>query len=275
VEPWTGGRWGSPCVIMGAGAMVCSVALAVGDVSDALAALFFVGGVALIIFGTVGDRLLKGTVEFPGAGKIAIELAQAQTAREVTTTLAAADDLPVTEMAPNDDDEVTSLLLADRVLDALFGVTVEPLEDCTFQLYLYDPYADLLLPIVRPGHPGPSPGFESGQGAVGEAWATGEYVVATGPAASDDTFNLSAEQQRRYRDVTVAAAVPVTNAAGRIIGVVSGFSTDEDSALASYDGYAMHVFLAEAAARVLIDLLKWFSDGYDGEGGRETRWSAR
>ena len=90
-----------------------------------------------------------------------------------------------------------------------------------------------------------------------------------------DTFGLTDEQMRRYRDVTVVASVPVTNAAGRLIGVVSGSSTSDTSALATSDGLEAQIFLAQAAARVLVDLLKWFSDGYDDLGEKESAWSAR
>ena len=296
VEPGSHGRWSSPCVLTGAGAMVSGAAMAVGSVSDPLAGLFFAGGAFMVLIDTFGSRLLKGTFDLGAAGKFQFELAQAQEAREITTSAAATEgpttdgaEVLVPEMEPgvsgepaqaepeagNEEDDLTRWLLADTLLQELFLRPNPDLQDCRFQLYLFDPDLELLLPILEPGHPGRSPGFEPGQGAVGEAWSSGDYVVATGLAVRDDTFGLSQEQQERYQDVSVAAALPITNGAGRTIGVVSGSSKHDNSTLDTDDGFAALVFLAEAAARVLIDLLKWFSDGYDTEGGRETRWSAR
>jgi len=131
------------------------------------------------------------------------------------------------------------------------------------QLYLHDEERELLLPILPPGHLGISPGFAPGQGATGVAWQTEEYVVAEGSAVADDIFGLSPEQKERYRDLAAVAAMPVTNTAGRVIGVLSAASRDSGGALLSGLGFEQHVFLAEAAARILIDLLKWFDDTYD------------
>ncbi len=64
--------------------------------------------------------------------------------------------------------------LEELLLDILPLDPVDPVDDCRFQLYLFDPEVNLLLPILEPGHPRPSPGFAPGQGAVGEAWQTGE-----------------------------------------------------------------------------------------------------
>ena len=259
---------------MGVGAMVGSVALGVANVSDALAGLFFAGGVILVLVETFGDRLLKGKLELGSAGKFEFELAQEE-ARVVTTTIASTPD-PVLEVAPDQEDDATRWLLADVLFKQLFeSPRWDGLEDCRFQLYLHDPDLGMLLPILEPAHPGPSPGFAPSQGTVGATWETGEYVVATGAAVWDETFNLTAEQQGRYRDVAVAASVPVTNGAGRTIGVVSGSSRRPESALASTHGLDVQIFLAEATALVLVDLLKWFSNGYDDTGGREIPWSAR
>ena len=54
--------------------------------------------------------------------------------------------------------------------------------------------------------------------------------------------------------------MPVLNARGEVIAVLSGSSEDADSPLGSPDGYAEHVALADAMARILVDLLKWADD---------------
>ncbi len=56
----------------------------------------------------------------------------------------------------------------------------------------------------------------------------------------------------------------MTNAAGRRIAVISAAATDPNSGLAAEEGIEALLGLAGAFARVLVDLLKWFSDDYDG-----------
>ena len=266
--------WPDLVLPVGIALVALSVVFAFLGDRDVATAGFLVSGVFLLLANRFGQRLVKGKV---GVGSAAVEFELAQEARGVTTGLASAPETALSpiEIGEHEEDDATRWLLADRLFEQLFLAPAPPLADCRFQLYLYDPDEGLLVPILRPGHPGPSPAFAPHQGTVGQAWATGEYVVATGPAVWDATFGLSDEQKRRYGDVTVVASVPVTNAAGRLIGVVSGSSTSDTSALATTDGLEAQIFLAEAAARVLVDLLKWFSDGYDDIGGRETPWSAR
>lgn len=154
-------------------------------------------------------------------------------------------------------------MLASQLFEDLLIEPTGALAGCTMQLYLYDEERALLLPILTPGHAGPSPGFAAGQGATGLAWDSGEYVVAEGSAVADDTFHLSSEQKERYRDLAAVAAMPVTNTAGRVIAVLSGAARDPDGGLLTDAGFERHVFLAEAVARILVDLLKWFDDTYD------------
>ena len=66
-----------------------------------------------------------------------------------------------------------------------------------------------MLPAFE-GRPSPSQGWKPGAGAVGEAWLSGEYVLARGPEVSDDIYGLTADQQRRARNMALVAAMPVT-----------------------------------------------------------------
>ncbi len=54
--------------------------------------------------------------------------------------------------------------------------------------------------------------------------------------------------------------MPVTNVRGHVMAVLSGSSTDADSALATPEGFDTHLLAAQEVARVLVDLLQWFSD---------------
>lgn len=265
--------WRSPPLQMGGGCLLFGAALAIPGSRNGTAVAFLLVGMFLVCAQVFGSRLLKAKLGLAPGVEASFELAEAQEARDVTTAIAVTEE-PVGEIGPDEEDDATRWLLAELLLSQLLLSPVDPLADCRFQLYLYDPDREVLLPILEPGHPGPSPGFAPHQGTVGEAWATNDYVIATGSAVSDDTFGLTPEQQMRYQDTAVAAAVPVTNAAGRVIGVVSGASRQELSRLATQEGLAIQIFLAEAVALILVDLLKWFSDGYDEKGGRGVPWQA-
>jgi hypothetical protein len=95
---------------------------------------------------------------------------------------------------------------------------------------------------------------------VGEAWVSGEYVLARGPEASDDTYGLSAAQQHRARNLAVVTAMPVTNARDEVIAVLAGSSVDPDSPLGTAEGFDALLLVAQEVARVLVDLLQWFQD---------------
>lgn len=116
-----------------------------------------------------------------------------------------------------------------------------------------------MLPAFE-GRPSFSRGRRVGRGAVGEAWASGEYVLARGPEVSDDTYGLTPEQQRRYRELAIVAAMPVTNARHAVVAVLAGSSSELDSPLGTAEGFDAQLLVAQEVARVLVDLLKWFTD---------------
>ncbi|MDQ4134437.1 MAG: hypothetical protein M3179_14835 [Actinomycetota bacterium] len=67
--------------------------------------------------------------------------------------------------------------------------------------------------------------------------------------------------------------MPVANASGRVLAVLSAASSDPASALRNDTGMEALVAVADAVARVLVDLLKWFTDEYDeAEGEGALRW---
>ena len=211
------------------------------------------GGVLLIIIGPLHDRLLRGKLSLTG---LEVELAET---RGITTGIAEASE-PVREVGPEQEDDVTRWFLAQLIFENTLLAPPAPVEDCRFQVYLFDADAKLLLPVLEPGHGGSSPGFSPGQGATGHAWATGEYVVAEGTAVWDDTFGLSSSQQKRYADLTAVSAMPVTNSKGQVIAVLAGSSRDPKTALTTPEGFDAQMFLAEVTSAVLVDLLKWSDD---------------
>jgi len=134
-----------------------------------------------------------------------------------------------------------------------------PLAGAWFHLYLFDEQRELLLPAFE-GRPSPGKGWKSGVGAVGESWSTGEYVLVRGEEVSDDTYGLTPAQQHRARNLALVAAMPVTNAGDEVIAVLSASSVDPDSPLGTAEGFDAHLLVAQEVARVLVDLLRWFSD---------------
>jgi hypothetical protein len=95
---------------------------------------------------------------------------------------------------------------------------------------------------------------------VGEAWESGEYVLVRGEEVSDDTYGLTPAQQHRARNLALVAAMPVTNAGDEVIAVLSASSVDPDSPLGTPEGFDAQLLVAQKVARVLVDLLQWFSD---------------
>ena len=253
--------------------LVGCVLLTVGvvDGRDAVVAI----GAGVLLAGAFSGRLRRAKVG-PAGAEIELE----QRARETTSQLvlepppAAHGPFPLPDAELVIDthrvalaNDVMAMLTSPR--DGLRGPNAYagPLAGCSFQLYLFDAVEELLLPVLQPGHPGPSPRFAVGEGAAGTAWATGTYAIAEGGEASDDTFALSPEKQARYSDLAVVAAMPVTNAAGQVLAVLSAASDDPGTELRSEVGVEALVALADAVARVLVDLLKWFTDGYDEDVG--------
>ena len=123
-----------------------------------------------------------------------------------------------------------------------------------FRLFLPDEHRQRLLPEYESPGRFRSEGWEIGQGATGAAWSSGSYVRVRGATVSDGTYGLTPEQQERYRDLLVVAAAPVLNARAEPIAVLSVSSDIDDGFLFEGDGPELHKELAQAVARVLIDI---------------------
>ncbi len=231
-----------------------------GLVADRDSAARIAIGAGILVVGVFGDRLQRAKVGPTGA-----EIELERRAAESTTEFSQAPAAVASPSFPASDQvvDVHRAALASDVLEFLTRPGDGPLAGSAFQLYLYDADQDMLLPALDPAHGEPSPGFRVGEGVAGRAWETGEFTIAEGGAASDATFALSADKQARYADLTAVAAVPVANAAGTVIAVLSASTTDPRSRLATDEGFEALVALGDAVARVLVDLLKWFGDGYD------------
>jgi hypothetical protein len=99
-------------------------------------------------------------------------------------------------------------------------------------------------------------GWEPGQGATGIAWQRNTYAFAENEEVSDDTLRLDQQQQQRYRRLNVVASMPVQDARGRAIGVLSISSPVNDGKLLTPAAVERHAELARIVGRVLIDILR-------------------
>jgi hypothetical protein len=248
---WIAGH-GNSLLLVCPGIILLASSLVQGGTNGGYRLGLLIFGSSLIVLGVVLPRLRNAEVG-PATG---FKLTLAED-RDVSTSLAECEQVATVEV-----DQVVSatrLLLASETLTRLLTPECGPLGGALFHLYLFDEQRDLLLPAFE-GRPSASRGWKPGTGAVGDAWDSGEYVLVRGPEVSDDTYGLTPAQQRRARDLAVVAAMPVTNAGGDVVAVLAGSSVDPWSALANAEGFDAHLLVAQEVARVLVDLLHWFSD---------------
>jgi len=244
-------RTGSAVLVV-LGAVLLAASLVRGPANAAYGIGLLVFGTSLVVVGVVLPRLRNAEVGPATGFKLTLD-----EDRAVSTGMAECAQVDKVEV-----DQVvaaTRLVLASEVLGRLLAPERGPLADALFHLYLYDEQRELLLPAFE-GRPSPSRGWRIGAGAVGEAWATGEYVLVQGSEVSDETYGLTPSQQRRARDLAVVAAMPVANSSDQVIAVVAGSSVDANSGLGSDTGFDAHLLLAQEVGRVLVDLLRWFPD---------------
>lgn len=153
---------------------------------------------------------------------------------------------------------------ADRAMDSIFASVLHS-EGLQFHLYLMDDDVGGLWPTFgAPNHVDEQPPWRPGVGVVGTAYQRNEFVVATGAATNDGTYGLDDTQRAQHAGLFAVAAAPIVNAAGTVIGVLAASERDYygDGSLILQRPEAREAFTvaADACARVLIDLLGWFTD---------------
>jgi hypothetical protein len=147
------------------------------------------------------------------------------------------------------------MLARNRLLRLLLEHETGLPENYQWRIFMYDEETDLLVASYAPEGAASATSWEIGKGAVGHAFETNEHVLVRGPACSDGTYGLTPEQQERYQELHVVAAMPLRNPYGDPFAVLAGSSTNDDGQLATPDGHRRHVELATIVQRVLIDLL--------------------
>lgn len=148
-----------------------------------------------------------------------------------------------------------------RLLSALLDHDSGPLQPVQFRIFAYDADEGRLMTSWLPrGVTANGPGFAPGEGVVGVAYESESYQHAFGEDCRNDSFNLPPEQQERYADLNMVAAMPMFNARKRLIAVLSASSRDETRHLTHGAGRQDFLELAMVASRVWIDVLQLASD---------------
>ena len=176
-----------------------------------------------------------------------------------------------TDDGMNEDDDVVvaarTALAGEAIARLLEPEEDSPLRSVLLRLFLLDDDENVLVPVLRMGDLAPAAAerFRPGCGATGTAFARGEYVYVDGPAVADATYGLTPEQQEHFRNLTAVAAIPVTNAASAVLGVLAASTEDVEgpARLGTEEAYFDLLGRSMLLSRVLVDLLRWFDDGYD------------
>lgn len=182
---------------------------------------------------------------------VLVVLSQIEQSRQV-------DELVGAPLAQRDEQRELAGL---RALRAVLTDQSSPLARIDFRLFMYDQDQKLLLPVFEEVADN-SEGWPVGSGATGRAYESGEYVPVTGAAISDGSYGLLPEQRQMYAALTVVAAMPVRNARGKTIAVLTGSSDEQDgpNLLVGDDGKAEHLVLAQICSRLIIDVLNEAGD---------------
>lgn len=222
---------------------------------DALAGGGIAVGGLMVSLACLADRISR--IQASPAG--GLDVAMKNDTGESTSALA---DLPSSDrrVLPDYTDAGASYLVASLAIEAIFTKDDLLSDHCKFHLYLPDDTGRLTAVLEPDDQADDLDSWSPGEGAVGQAWADNEFVLVTGDECHDETYRLTAAQQERYQDLAAIAARPVRNARGHTLGIVSAATSRGDSALVETEGFIEMALVSELLARILIDMLKWYTD---------------
>jgi hypothetical protein len=149
---------------------------------------------------------------------------------------------------------------AELLLGHLNAIGSGSLRDVNLRLYLPDEAGEVLAPVLRESPDEDAEVWRRGEGVVGQCWERNEIIVARGPDVTQGLATLPPRRRRRYGLPAIVVAVPVRNAEGRPIGVLSASSSDPGSRLDSPEAAGDLFGAAAVCARILVDLLGWAND---------------
>lgn len=154
---------------------------------------------------------------------------------------------------------ITRLFAANHLIDLINAHPPDTLGGATLQIY--QAVDDLALPLLRDDELDPMAlGFRRGEGVVGKCLDTHAVETAKGARLQQGLDGLAADRRDSYADITSVTAVPLNNAAGRLIGVLS--ATSRDAAVDVTRAAAQNALreLASPVSRILVDLYGFDDD---------------
>ena len=239
--------------LVGSGVVVAGLGLSSGR--NTVASTAIVAGSVLVVLGALVPWFRRVSWKH---GELEIEhpeIRKAQAAQD----LAERQSGPGLRLHSGEDVDAARLYSARVALKAIYGdaaAYVPAFEQCEFRLFMFDEQRSPLVASVRPlDQLAVGREWRPGEGATGVAYESGEYVVAVGDQTHDETFNLDASAQMAFAHLTEVAAMPLANASGRAVGVLSVPHSTEKTILNTPEGYEAHARAAAAATRVVVDLL--------------------
>lgn len=239
--------------LVGLGVMVAGLGLSSGR--NTVASTAIVAGSILVVLGALVPWFRRVSWKH---GELEIEHPEIRKA-EAAQDLAERQSQSGLRLRSGEDVDAARLYSARLALKAIYGdaaAYVPTFEQCEFRLFMYDEQRSLLVAAVRPlDQLAVGREWRPGEGAIGVAYESGAYVVAVGDQTHDETFNLDASAQLAYAHLTEVAAMPLANASGRAVGVLSVSHSSDERILNTAAGYEAHARAAAAATRVVVDLL--------------------
>ena len=218
-------------------------------------------GAALVAVSTMTRWLRR--LGYPG-GSVDVEDPELQKAR-VAKEVSDEQDRNDVSVAPSEALDATRYLVATLAAEGIIHEAKRAysgFDDCEFRFFMFDEQQKKLFAVLRPDQPEEGQrGWRRREGVTGLAYDTGHYQIATGSATHDGTHSLDEDRQRQYANLTEVAAMPVQNALGVTMGVLSVSHVTGRTILATDQCRKAHSAAADALARVVVDLLGWRSDG--------------
>lgn len=149
---------------------------------------------------------------------------------------------------------------------ALAGAASHFPELGSYRLHLHVPGDNgRLVPVLEYDDPDRawSRGWDPGSGVVGRAFLRRRVLAGRGDALRDEIADLPDKPQRAFARLEAVLAVPLLNAAGRPVGVLSAASDDPGADPGEPAVRRSLEALAAGLTRVLVDLVAWDTDGPD------------
>jgi hypothetical protein len=130
----------------------------------------------------------------------------------------------------------------------------------TYMLTVYAPSSDgrYLIPVHPPAlNAADTAIFPAGTGATGVAWESGDSIAVFGAAVSDDTYDLTPAQRRRYARFEAVAATVIRGGDDGPQGVLTAITDQDDAFFADEEGMRVLQDVASGLTWLMPAALQW------------------